>query len=225
VPEVLFFLFLFYKEFRCMLSSAIPDIIDALLLLVSIFITVRALYLYGRVRTPRLLILGFSMALLAITAAADYASGHITSIALNTDWFLYVGQAVCFLFILLSLVNGSEDYLHRLTRWQVVVSLLALLLLLASPVLPGFPNPAIKTVLSGLRCVLCFAIFFSYTAAFMSKQTRFSLLMGLAFLLLSFGYLVILQQYVDPNAVLLDNIGDVVRMGGLISLLVAVITG
>ncbi len=208
-----------------MLSSTIPDIIDALLLLVSIFITVRAFYLYGRVRTPRLFILGFSMALLAITAAADYASSHITSIALNTDWFLYLGQAVCFLFILLSLVNGSEDYLHRLTRWQVVISLLALLLLLASPVLPAFPNPAIKTVLSGLRCVLCFAIFFSYTAAFMSKQTRFSFLMGLAFLLLSFGYLVILQQYVTPNAVLLDNIGDVIRMGGLVILLAAVITG
>lgn len=208
-----------------MLSTAIPDIIDALILLVSIFITIRALYLYGRVRTPRLFILGFSMALLAITAAADYASSHITSIALNTDWFLYVGQAVCFLFILLSLTNGSEDYLHGLMRWQVVVSLLALILLLASPVLPGFPNPVIKTVLSGLRCVLCFAIFFSYTAAFMSKQTRFSLLMGLAFLLLSFGYLVIVQQYVDPKAILLDNIGDVVRMGGLISLLIAVISG
>jgi len=59
----------------------------------------------------------------------------------------------------------------------------------------------------------------------MSKQSRFSLLMGIAFLLLSFGYLVIMLQYAVTSSELFDNLGDVIRMVGLFALLVAVIKG
>ena len=61
----------------------------------------------------------------------------------------------------------------------------------------------------------------------MTKQTRFSLLMSLSFLLISFGYFTLVSQYSFPHsqAVLSDNVGDVMRVFGLITLLTAVVTG
>jgi hypothetical protein len=208
-----------------MISSAIPDILAIIMSIVTIIIAVRAFYLYTHVRSPRLFILGLAMGLITLTALADLASGHITSVTLNTNWFLYVGQAVSFLFIFLSLVNSDEGYQQGMMRWHIICSLLAVILLILSPVIPDFPNMAVKFALRGTRTVLCFAIFFSYTAAFMSKQTRFSFLMGTAFLMLSFGYLLIILQYAVTPAELFDNLGDIVRMVGLIALLTAVTVG
>lgn len=208
-----------------MISPVIPDILAAVMSVVTIIIAARALYLYAHVRSPRLFILGLAMALITLTALADLASSHISAITLHTNWFLYIGQAVSFLFIFLSLVKGNEEYQRSLMRWHIICSLLALVLLLLSPIIPDFPNTAIQFTLRGTRTVFCFAIFFSYTAAFMSKQTRFSFLMGAAFLMLSFGYLIIILQYVVTPAGLFDNLGDIVRMVGLVTLLAAVALG
>ncbi len=210
------------------ISVLIPDILAISLFAVAVFIAVRALYLYFRARNPRLFILGLSMALIALTAAADFVGSNVTSVSLNTDWFLYIGQSVSFLFILLSLVASSEEYLRKLMRWHIALSLLALVLLLLAPVLPDFPNPAVtRTLLSGSRGLLCFIIFFYYVSAFMKKETRFSLLMSLSFLLISFGYFTIVTQYSFPSSqgVFLDNAGDVIRLLGLITLFGAVVTG
>lgn len=208
-----------------MLASTIPDILDVVLFVITFCISVRAFYLYFRVRSPRLFILALAMLMIALTATADFASVHITSVTLHTDWFLYIGQSVSFLWIFLSLVNAKEDFQGKLMTWHIVVSVIALVLLLTATVLPDVPNGAIRVVLSASRCVTCFMVFFAYTAAFMSKQTRFSLMMGVAFLFLGIGYLVIFQQYFIPNAMLLDNIGDITRLVGLLALLYAVLRG
>jgi hypothetical protein len=54
-------------------------------------------------------------------------------------------------------------------------------------------------------------------------MARFSLLISVAFLLLSFGYLLILEKYfvTSSNTVFFDNAGDVTRMIGLLVLLAA----
>ena len=205
--------------------NLIPDVLAVLLFLVCVFISVRAFYTYSQSQSPRLFILGLSMVILALTAAADFASSNITSISLNTDWFLYLGQAVSWLFILLSFVRNSDTYFHRLTRAHVLASVLVLCLLFLSPTLPDFPSTLVRALLSGSRCVICFGIFFYYVSAFLSKQTRFSLLMSVAFLLLSFGYLLILEQYftTGTNQSLFDNAGDITRMFGLGALFVALL--
>jgi hypothetical protein len=110
----------------------------------------------------------------------------------------------------------------------VVVSAALLILLLLAPILPAeFPNPALtKTFLSGSRGLICLCIFYYYTSAFMTKETRFSLLMGIAFLLLSAGYLVIIPKYSATfNADLLDHTGDITRVCGLVVLSIAVLRG
>lgn len=210
-----------------MSDTFIPNLLAVSLFLVALFVSIRAFYTYLQARSPRLFVLGLSMAVIALTAAADFASSNIATITLNTDWFLYIGQSISLLFIFLSLLRSSLGYLRRLMLWHVCISALLLGFLLLSPALPGFPNTALRAILSGSRFVFCFGILFCYIEAFQRKATRFSFLMGLSFLLLAFGYVMIFQQYffTASNAVHFDNIGDIIRVFGLVTLLVAVLVG
>jgi|SRR5579859_655816 len=206
-------------------TNLIPNILAVILFVVALFVALRAFYIYTLAPNPRLFVLGTSMGMISLTAAADFFSSNVTSITLNTDWFLYIGQAVSLLFIFLSLVGSSNEYLRRLMTIHVCVSALLLGLLLLSPALPAFPNVTARAILSGSRFLVCFGIFFCYVIAFTTKATRFSLLMGLSFLLLAFGYLMIFQQYLVTNAQVLDNVGDIIRIFGLATLLAAVLMG
>src|SRR5215472_2587952 len=107
----------------------IPNTLAVILFLVCLFISVRAFYAYARSQSQRVFILGLSMAVIALTAAADFVSSNVNSFSLNTDWFLYIGQATSLLFILLSFVRSSEEYLLRLMRLHVFASVLVLCLL------------------------------------------------------------------------------------------------
>lgn len=204
-----------------MISPGIPDVLAIVLALVMSAISIRAWAAYIHSGAPLFFILGLAMGLLALTGVADFASSHLTVIQLNTDWFLYIGQAVSFLFIFLSLLKSTEGYQRHLMRWHILISVATLSLLFLSPILPAFPDPTVKIALSSIRGVFCFLIFFRYIALFMSKATRFGLFMAASFLLLSFGYLIIVMQYTIPMSGLFDNLGDVMRMGGLLLLLVA----
>ena len=141
-------------------TNLVANIVAILLFLIGLFVSLRSFYIYVSTRNPRLFILGLSMAILSLTAVADFVSTNVTSIALNTDWFLYVGQAVSFLFIFLSFIRNSDGYFQRLMRFHVLASVILIGLLVLSPTLPAFPNTLLKTVLSGSRCVICFGIFY-----------------------------------------------------------------
>ena len=212
-------------------ENLIANILSLTLFFVSLFIALRAFYLYFQARSRRVFILALSMGMIALTAIAGFAGDNITSINLNVDWFNYIGQTVSFLFILLSFVKSADDYQRGLVQWHIIISALLLILLLLAPVLADFPDPAVtKTVLSGSRSLICVAVFFYYVAAFTTKETRFSLLMAGAFLLLSAGYLVIIPKYYSAanstlNLTLLDHTGDIIRICGLITLFVAILLG
>jgi hypothetical protein len=205
--------------------TLLPNLLNILLSVVFLSISFRAFLLYVQLRSPRLFILWLSMALIACTAAADFVSGIVTNISLRTDWFLFLGQAVSFLFIFLSLLRGSEKFLRRLALWQVISTALLLLLLLLAPILPDFPNTATQALLSGSRSVICFLIFSFYVSAFLSKETRFSLLMSGAYLLLSIGYFLILPKYFLAHQEFYDQLGDGIRILGLIVILIAYVRG
>ena len=202
----------------------VPNLLSLTLFFVALFISLRALYLYTRTRSRRIAILSIAMGVIALTAIAGFAGDNVTSITLNVDWFNYIGQTVSFSFILLSFFGGSETYLRNLMLWQIAISVLLLGLMALSPVLPPeFPSPAVtKSLLSGSRGLICHIIFYYYVVSFMKNETRFSLLMGLAFLALSFGYWIILPKYITPNDAL-DRTGDIMRVCGLIFLFLAVL--
>src|SRR5215831_12200403 len=118
------------------MNTLLPHLLDVSLCLVALFIAVRSFDLYVRFHQYRLFILGLSMVLVSISAAADFISSYVTVISLQTDWFLYIGQSVGFLFILLSLMQSSDSYLRELMRLNIVVFCCLLILLLLSPILP-----------------------------------------------------------------------------------------
>src|SRR5690349_12034502 len=107
-------------------NNLIPNLLDVSLCLVALFISVRSFDIYTRSRQFRVFILGLSMALVSLSAAADFTSSYIKAVPLHTDWFLYIGQAVGFLFILLSLLQRSEQYLRNLMRLNFVAFALLL---------------------------------------------------------------------------------------------------
>lgn len=206
--------------------DVLATLLNGSLCITSLAIGVRAFARYLQLRGPRLFILGLAMGTIALTAAADTISGAITSVQINTNWFLDIGQAVSLGYIFLSLFCRSDSALRRLLLWQILSTAPLLLLLLLAPALPDFPNPTIRAILSGTRCVICFLIFGRYIHSFIfTKETRFGFLMSVAFLLLSIGYFLILPKILFAHMDILDQMGDVIRIGGLATLLVGYIRG
>jgi hypothetical protein len=203
-----------------------PLILAFILSTITLFVALRVGFVYPQVRSTRLLILGIAMGTIALTGIADLTSTLVTSFPLHTDWFLYIGQATALLCIFLSLLKTTEGYLQGLLRFQLLASVALLCLVLLSPTLPDIQDKILRATLSAVRCPLSLGICYCYATAFLKKPTRFSALMGAAFLLLGVGYLILVQKYFVGNASLaFDNIGDIVRIGGLVALLVAVLGG
>jgi uncharacterized membrane protein YhdT len=204
-------------------QNLIANVLSLTLFTVSLFITLRAFYLYLLSHRQRLFILGLSMAIIALTAIASFIGDNVPSFTINLNWFKYTSQTVSFLFILLSLVRSSDRYLRSLMIWHILVSVLLLILL--TPFAPAEISTTAKIVLGSSRSLICLLVFFYYVTSFMKKETFFSLMMSLAFLLLSVGYVLNVPKYSNHLLTLLDNIGDVVRISGLIVMLVTVLIG
>ena len=205
------------------MNILIPHLLDVSLCLVALFIAVRSFDIYARFHQYRLFILGLSMVLVSISAAADFISSYVTVLTLQTDWFLYIGQSVGFLFILLSLIGSSDNYLRGLMRTYIVVFAFLLILLLLSPVLPPV-TMSTRTVFGFSRFVICMLILIAYFSTYMSKPSRFSLLMSISFFFFTANYLMSLQQYFVPvlNQYIFRDQGDISGVIGLVVLVAAV---
>ncbi len=204
-------------------SNLIPNLLDVSLCLVALFISVRSFDIYSRFRQHRLFILGLSMLLVSISAAADFTASYVKVVPLHTDWFLYIGQTVGFLFILLSLAQSSDSYLRGLMNLNILAFALLLILLFLSPVLPGI-DITTRTVLGFSRLIICMFILCGYFWAYTSQPTRFSLFMSAAFFLFTADYLMFLLQYYVPdiNQYLFRDMGDIAGVLGLAVLVASV---
>ena len=204
-------------------SNLIPNLLDVSLCLVALFISVRSFDIYSRFRQHRLFILGLSMLLVSISAAADFTASYVKVVPLHTDWFLYVGQTVGFLFILLSLAQSSDSYLRGLMNLNILAFVLLLILLFLSPVLPDI-DIATRTFLGFSRLIICMLILCGYFWAYTSQPTRFSLFMSAAFFLFTADYLMFLLQYYVPdiNQYLFRDMGDIAGVLGLAVLVASV---
>jgi hypothetical protein len=207
-------------------TSLIPNLLDVSLCLVTLFISVRSFDLYARLRPYRIFILGLSMALVSLSAAADFISSYVKVIHLNTDWFLYIGQAIGFLFIALSLVQSSDRYLRDLMRLNIVAFPFLLILLLLSPVLPNISDTSTQTLLAFPRLIICILILCGYFSAYTSKPTRFSLFMTTSFFFFTADYLMTLGQNLvsSANQLIFRDLGDIAGVIAVIVLVVAVST-
>ena len=205
------------------MNTLLPHLLDVSLCLVALFIALRSFDMYARFHQYRLFILGLSMVLVSISAAADFISSYIIVIKLQTDWFLYIGQSVGFLFILLSLLRSSDSYLRSLMRLDIVALDLLLILRLLSPVLPPM-SMTTRTVFGFTRTIICLFILIAYFSTYVSKPSRFSLLMSISFFFFTANYLMSLHQYFVPviNQYIFRDQGDISGVIALVMLVAAV---
>jgi len=206
-------------------STQITDILLVIQAVITLFISLRAFSLSARTRDDMLFSLGLSMGVIALGGFVGLISDIFLAGAFNTFWFRYIGQTAGYLFIFLSTLRGSERYRRGLKRWHVFVTGLLMVLLLLTPVIPTHPDATVQTVLSGSRAVVCFIIFFRYVSLFFTKETRFGFLMGFAFFCISWGIVIYSLKFTMPNPLLLDYVGDGVRIVGLTVLLAAFFLG
>jgi len=206
-------------------STQITDILLIIQAVITLFISLRAFSLYGRTRDDMLFSLGLSMGVIALGGFVGLVSDIFLNGAFNTFWFRYIGQTVSYLFIFLSTLRGSERYRRGLKGWHVFATGLLMVLLLLTPVIPTHPSATLQTVMSGSRAVVCFVIFLRYVSIFFTKETRFSFLMGFAFFWITWGIVIYSLKFTMPNPLLLDYVGDSVRIAGLAILLAAFFLG
>jgi hypothetical protein len=206
-------------------STQITDILLVIQATITLFISLRAFSLSARIRDDTLFSLGLSMGVIALGGMIGLLSDLVLDGAFNTFWFRYIGQTVGYLFIFLSTLRGSEHYRRGLKRWHLLTTGLLLVLLLLTPVIPAHPDPLVQTALSGSRGLVCFIIFFHYVSLFCSKETRFGFLMCFAFLWIAWGIVIYTLQFTTPDRLLLNYVGDSIRIVGLATLLAAFFLG
>ena len=207
-------------------SKQLTDILLAIQATITFLISVRAFYLYYRMRSDALFSIGLSMGVIAVGGICGLIGNTLlVSSYFNTLWFRYIGQTVGYLFIYLTSLRSTKQYSGRLKQWHLIATALLLVLLFLTPFIPTSSNPTTLAILSGSRSVICFIIFLNYADIFMSKETRFSFLMSLAFLLITIGISIYTMQFIVPHSLSFDYIGDSIRVVGLVTLLIALFIG
>jgi hypothetical protein len=192
---------------------------------ITFLISFRAFFSYFKTRHDLHFILGLAMGIIAIVGVIGIIGDNYLASSFSTKWFRYAAQIVSYTFIFLASLNTSGSYLRRVVRWQLIFAALLLVALFLVPLTPQFANSTVEAAVSSLRGVICFIIFLNYMHFFLSKETRFSFLMALSFLLISAGILVTTPQYFIPTALIDLYIGDAIRIAGLLTLLVTFFVG
>jgi hypothetical protein len=207
-------------------SKQLTDILLAIQATITLLISVRAFYLYYRMRSDALFSIGLSMGVIAVGGICGLIGDTLlVSSYFNTLWFRYIGQTVGYLFIYLTSLRSLKRYSGRLKQWHLIATALLLVLLFLTPFIPTSSNPTTLAILSGSRSVICFIIFLNYADIFMSKETRFSFLMSLAFLLITLGISIYTMKFIVPHSLSFDYTGDSIRVVGLVTLLIALFIG
>jgi hypothetical protein len=207
-------------------SKQITDLLLVIQVTITLLISLRAFYLYTRTGSNAIFSVGLSMGVIALGGITGLLGDTLfASYGINTLWFRYIGQTVSYLFIFLTSLRGSERYFRHLKQWHLIASALLLVLLFVTSLIPTSSNPITLAILSGSRSVVCFAIFLNYAMIFIVKETRFSFLMSLAFLMITFGIWLYTMKFIVTGSVSFDYVGDSIRIAGLVTLLVALFIG
>jgi hypothetical protein len=196
-------------------AKLIANLSDVLLCLVALYISLRSFAVYRRFHYLRLLILGLSMVVVSLSAAADFIASSITVVPLHTEWFIFLGQTAGLLFILLGLVKSSDAYLRSLAIINAWTLPFLLLLLLFSGILPAIRDPLLQVLFGGSRFIICCLIGVAYFSDFINKSTRFSLLMSISFFLLCMWYFTGTIQPTTSGPSIVSNLGAIIGVIGL----------
>src|SRR5690242_17619018 len=142
-----------------------------------------AFHKYSLTQSDLLFIVGVSLSTIGVSIFFGYLNVvQVAGMTLNVSWLWYAGSSIGLLFLFLISVMKSNEHMRFLRRWQVFASLLFFILILLTPMLPATTDPQVPALLSLVRPLICTCAFLRYASLYVSKETRFSLFMSLAFL-------------------------------------------
>jgi hypothetical protein len=200
--------------------------INGLLLIVlclaCLAMAIYAFYKYSLTQSDPLFIVGISLGTIGVSILFGYLNVlSLGGLTLNVSWLWYIGSSIGLLFLCLISVMKNNEHMRLLRRWQVFATLLFLLAILTTPVLPPATNPLVLALLNLTRPAICACAFVRYISLYFTKETRFSLIMSFAFLLLCVGFGVVTPALLDSSLSVLSNVGSVLRITGYSTMLVA----
>src|SRR5260221_4670119 len=97
-------------------ENFVPNLLSLTLFFVSLFIALRALYLYTRSRSRRIFILSLSMGVISLTAVAGFFWDKSLKKNLHFDLFYYIVEKGSYIFIFVHVFYYFCAYLSQLLR-------------------------------------------------------------------------------------------------------------
>jgi hypothetical protein len=174
-----------------------------------------AFYMYSLTQSDPIFILGTSLSTIATSILFGYLNVvRFGDMILNVSWLWYPGSSIGLLFLFLISVMKTNEQIRLLRRWQVFATLLFILLILLSPTFPPSTDPLVPALLNLARPLICVCAFLRYVSLYLSKETRFCLVMSLAFLVLGVGFGMVTPQLLDPGLAMLGGLGSILRIVG-----------
>jgi hypothetical protein len=195
--------------------NAIANLISFPVGIVCLILSIRAFYIYSLSRSELLAVLGFAMGSIATGIfVGNVGEAHLFGITYNTEWARYTGSSSGALFLFLSSLVKSHAQVQKLRRWQVLVAIFFVIVIGLTPILPPFASPWIPFGLNSIRILIYGATFIRYTGLYLSKGTRFSLIISIGFILLVIGFSLNAPGLLAPGFATLTITGAFVRIVG-----------
>lgn len=203
-----------------MTLSQIANLMSVPIAIVCLFISLRAFYVYNLSRSDMLFVLGLAMASISIgTFVGSYGDAHIGGNNFAVDWTRSFGACCGGLFIFLSSLVKSHDQMQLLKRWQIIGAVLLVIAILLTPTFPPVPKPWVSLALNACRMIIYGCACVRYAMLYISKVTRFSLVVGVAFFVLVVGYSLNIPGIFYTQFALLSIIAAAVRISAFLTLL------
>jgi len=189
---------------------------------ICLFATIKSFLIYKVSRNDIAYIIGVSMSFIAIGSFVGFAGeAHIDGNNLNTEWAGSCGTCCGALFIFLSSLVKSYTQIQQLKQWQLVAVVLFLIVVLLTPFYPATKSPPIALSLNAVRMIIHTSTFIRYLALYLSKRTRFSLLMWIAFSMMAIGYALNIPGILQSSLALFPIIAAAVRIAAYLAMIAA----
>lgn len=210
------------------MDFAIPEgIILFILGAISLGTGIIAFRRYSMTRSERLFTVGMAMTIAAVGIVAGAIDKLPSLQFLHLDYAWYTGTSVGYFLLFLSSIMNSVEQFRLLKRSSIIAGAVVAAVIGLASVFPDIndKDPHVIIPLNALRIVICSLGFFRYLMLYISKGTRFSLLLCLSFLFLAIGYAIIIPQVLDPISWQLPLVDGIIRMVGDALLFAAFVLG
>jgi hypothetical protein len=187
--------------------------------IVCFVLAIRAFFVYALSKSNLIFVIGLSMADIGISVVVGFLQdSHITTWNAHVAW--YVGTIIGIFFLVIGSWATSNETILTVRRWLIIFTVIFFIVTLLTPIWPQFPNPYIPATLNVIRTVIGLIGCIRYLILYISKRTRFTLLMCICFLLIGAGFGVLTPQLFDTNLQIFLTFGYSLRIVGYTTLLI-----